>query len=185
MIANLLLLTVILYVFNWNFSRKKKLEDSSNYYSNYERGDRIFMNTMVLTAFIASMVFMTMIVRKTTQVNVFQTVKIPVVSTNRSNTIEGEFLIGSGTVNSERVYTVMTVVNSNSYVEHNIPQNTIIVEDTTVNSSYYSYEVCDSEKSTFYNIIVWSNFNGCENNYHFNYELHIPKGSVIKNFNVR
>jgi len=180
----LITLAIVLIIYNLRFSYKKSYNRS--YYDSYDFADRvigIFMTT-VMTAGVY--IVSALLVAHFTDTKITKEVKVNIVSTNRNQKLNGSFFIGSGTVNSNKVYTVMVKLKAkNSYIEMNLPQNTIIVEDTDNNTSYYEYITCDNTKNTMYDLGKFKTVFLCLDDTQSHFKLHIPKNTIIKEFSVR
>jgi hypothetical protein len=180
----LITIAIVLIIYNLRFSYKKRY--NSSYYDSYDFSDRvigIFMTT-VMTAGIY--IVAALLTAYSTDTHITKTVKVNIVSTNRNQNLNGSFFIGSGTVNSNKVYAVMVKLEEkDSYIEKNLPQNTIIVEDTDNNTSYYEYTTCDNTKNTMYDLGKFKTVFVCLDDTQSHFKLHIPKNTIIKEFSVR
>jgi len=117
-----------------------------------------------------------------------------IVSVNVNNRIEGDFILGSGTIKQRRVYILMEDLGGSRYKERNIPvKNTIIYEDINDSKRGYIEEtVCDYERSEYYDINKLRWRKGCFNIYLDEkeyeddkaYRLHVPIGTIIKEMRV-
>ena len=177
-------LAIILIIYNIRFSYQK--EYNRNYYDNYNFSDRIFGMFVVSVFSALILIASSLFVAHYTDTGITKKVKVNIVSTNRNQNLNGSFFIGSGTVNSNKVYSVMVKLEEkNSYVEMNLPQNTIIIEDMDNNTSYYEYITCDDKKNTMYDLSQFKPVFICINDSKRSFKLHIPKNTIIKNFSVQ
>jgi hypothetical protein len=180
----------LILVIRTNIVYNKEQKEAKGTYYELNFSDRILANILPIVIFIFAFSFGTLISTDTTKNVITKTVQQNIVSLNRSNSLSGSgssgFFISSGYINSEKVYTVMKKLDNGSFQETNIPQKTIIFEDTKNDNSYFTYEICDLEKSTAWFLITWQTKPYCPSDTQAtNYILHIPQNTIISEFNIK
>jgi len=181
------ILIIIFTIVNIFFNKQKKRSINS-YQPTLDTGDRVFINLLVSVFYGLIVMIITLLAADFKSEDTLKYVKVNIVSLDRTNSLNGAinngFLISSGYINSEKVYTVMKIINENTYQEENIPQNTLIIEDAQNENSYFTYNTCDREKNTIFSLVHLQNISYCNSYKKLNYELHIPKDTIIKKINM-
>lgn len=182
------------YILIWIFASVvsfyiyKRNKANSNTYS-YEEDlvDKFFSYFFVflIIPFVSVLFYILLFlsVKTFTSNTIYKTEKQEIVSINRNNSLNGNFFIGSGYINSQKVYVVMKKLGNGRYQEENLPQDTVIIEEEGLEYPYFSYRVVDSSKSSFYNVVSFET-EPLYNNYISNIELHVPKNTIIKDIHI-
>ena len=102
---------------------------------------------------------------------------VPIVSLRNSSNIEGNFVLGTGRIDSKNYYVIYIVLKNNSYKKYYVPDNAPINEISCGDA--YMKITYSKVKNGWWKKLCFNDNTKIEN-----YELFVPKNTIITKFEL-